>query len=131
MQDLEVQQILLEIVDYAMTTKLSEFRFIRNWDSYCFYKDRKSYYKVLIKILSKSCNTLFKNYCKDILLGEGNFNTLLAYQLLQRTILFYQQELATGIDMLDEYKAYLSKGNLIAALSGQWRENYNMRDFRE
>lgn len=127
----ETQQLLTTIIDYAKTAKLSEFRFIRNWSDYKFYKDQQSFLKPLVRGLYKTSDQLFKKYCKGVTIGEGNINQLLAYQQLQQITKFYQQELNTYTDMLDEYTSYLMKGHLMSAFLGEPRANADMHDFRE
>lgn len=126
----ETQQLLMNIIKYAKTAKLSEFRFIRNWSNYRFYKDQQSFLRPLVKGLYKTSKQLFKKYCKGVLAGEGNINQLLAYQQLCQITKFYQQELNIYTDMLDEYTSYLMKGHLISAFLGEPRADIDMYDFR-
>lgn len=130
MHDTEAQQLLLEIIEYAQEAKPSEFHLIVNWEDYKYYCGKARSYKLLVKGLNKSANRLFKKYCKSVTVGISNFTTLLAYQRLIQTLEFYQKELATVQDMIDEYITYLFDGNLFWSFIGFQRPDKDMRDFR-
>ena len=128
----ESQQILLNILDHAQTTKSMEFRFITDWSEFKFYWDKYSSTKLILRILYKCSKRLFKGYCKTIIAGTSDVNKLLAYQRLIRTISFYEKELATLKDMLDEYDAYLGEGHFMEAfIFGVTRPREDLRDFRK
>ena len=128
----ESQQILLEIINHAQTAKLTEFRFITNWAEFKFYWNKYSSTKLILRILRKCSKRLFKKYCKDVIAGISDVNTLLAYQKLIWTISFYEKELYTMNDMLDEYDTYLGEGHFLEAfLFGYPRLEEDLRDFRK
>jgi hypothetical protein len=131
MHDNETQQMILTIIEHAKTTKPTEFRFLRNWTDYRFYKGKLRSFKLLIKALNSGCDRLFKNYCSSVVSGEGDLNKLLAYQQMLEVIDFYQRELFTITDMLCEYDTYLMEGHLFWAFLGESRSDADMRDFRE
>ena len=131
MHNNEIQQMLMTIIEYAKSAKLSEFHFIRDWYDYRFCSAKCSSFKLLIKGLRKTSNRLFKKYCLSVASGEGNFNQLLAYQQLQQVIRFYQYELDNYTNMVHEYNAYLMDGHLISAFFGEFRADSDLHDFRE
>lgn len=131
MHNTEAQQLILTIIEHAQTSKPSEFHLLRNWTDYKHYKSKRSSFKLLIKVLQRVTDRLFKGYCKSIVAGNENFNKLLAYQQVQQTLSFYSQELLTITDMLDEYDAYLAKGNFFLSFFGEQRAEADMIDFRK
>lgn len=132
MHDIEAQQLLLEIIEHAQEAKPSEFRLITSLRDYKYYCGKVRSYKLLVKGLKKSTNRLFKKYCKSVTVGISNLTTLLAYQRLIQTLEFYQKELDTFVDMLDEYETYLFSGNLLWTIAmGIPRTEDQMRDYRK
>lgn len=131
MHDDEIKQLLITIIETAKTTKLSEFRFIRNWSDYRFCKGKRRSYKLLIQSLQRVSGRLFKKYCSGVVNGTNNINQLLAYQQLQETMQYYTSEYNTYTDMVFEYEAYLMEGNYLGALLGDIRPYDDLRDFRD
>ena len=114
----EAQQILEEILDYAENGEPIEFRLI---NSLADYRSRLISYKatkLVIKMLKQSSRQLFKTYCKDVTSGISDVTKLIAYSQLDDIILFYEQDLKTLDDMLNEYEDYLWHGNIFYALTG-------------
>jgi lipoate-protein ligase A len=132
MHDTEAQQLLLEIIEHAQEAKLSEFRLITSLGEHKYYRGKVRSYKLLVKGLKKSANRLFKKYCKSVTAGISNLTTLLAYQRLIQTLEFYQKELDTFVNMLDEYETYLFSGNIFWTIAmGMPRTEDQMRDYRK
>lgn len=130
--DTERQKLLLQIIEHAQEAKLSEFRLITDLADYRYYKGKYKSYKYLVKGLNKSAERCFKKYCNAVTSGVSNLTTLLAYQRLVQTSEFYQKELNTFADMLDEYDTYLFSGNLIwTYVLGCPRTEDQMRDYRK
>lgn len=118
MNDNETQQILEEILDYAENGEPIEFRLIK---SLADYRSRLISYKatkLVIKMLKQSSKSLFKTYCKDVTSGISDVTKLIAYSQLGDIIRFYEQDLKTLYDMLDEYEEYIWSGNLFYSLMG-------------
>lgn len=131
MKSTELHEIMLTIIDHALTAKSTEFRFLRNWSDYRFYKGQYKTLRLGISALERGANNLYKKYCKGVSEGQSNFNQLLAYQQLQDVIKFYYHELWTITEMIYEYEAYLLSGNYLWAFLGSTRTEEDMRDFRE
>lgn len=130
MPNSDVQQMLTTIIDHAQSSESFEFRFIDSWTAYKFYKDKRRSFRILVKALESGSERLLKNYCKKVISGTANLNSLLAYKQLLRIIDFYKQELNTITDMLDEYEAYLMHGNFFWSYLGEIRSVSDMYDFR-
>lgn len=131
MQDLEVQQMMLTIIEHAQSAKPTEFRFIGNWSEYRFYKGKRRFFKLLIKALQSGTSRLLKQYCASVVTGDTNFNKLLAYQQMQQVVSFYEHELQTVKDMIDEYETYLASGHFLWAFLGDPRAEEDLVDFRK
>jgi hypothetical protein len=131
MTNTEVQQMMLDIIKEAQSSKPMEFHLISNWTEYKFYKSKRKTFKLIIKALQSSTNRLLKNYCRAIVLDIADITKLLAYHQMQQTISFFQHEHATISDMLYEYNVYLSTGNFMWAFLGGQRSEADMQDFRK
>lgn len=131
MVNTEFQEMILKVIDYAETAKLSEFQLITTWAEYRKYKGKRKAFKLLVNGLHKSSDRLFKRYCRAITAGISNFTTLLAYQRLTATKNFYEQEIEILSDMIDEYETYLFSGGLFWAYMGFCRSEEDMVDFRK
>lgn len=127
----EFQEMILKIIEHAETAKLSEFQLITTWVEYRNYKGKRKAFKLLVKGLHKSSDRLFKKYCNAVTAGVSDFTTLLAYQRLIATKEFYEKEIETLTDMIDEYETYLFAGDLFWAFIGFRRREEDMLDFRK
>ena len=111
------EQLLQAILEHA-EGEPSEFRFINSLADYqgCLrlYKANK----LVISILKTASKKLFNAYCKTVTTGTSDVTQLLAYAQLNDVIAFYENELQTIYNMLDEYEEYLWSGNFWFALTG-------------
>lgn len=132
MLNTEAQELLLEILDHARETKPSEFRLLTDWESYRYCIKKRRSYKILVKGLKKSSDRMIKKYCKSVIAGISDLVTLLAYQRLVDAMNFYQKEVNTLSDMIDEYQTYMFSGNFFWAYVLQYpRAERDLRDFRK
>jgi hypothetical protein len=117
MNNISAEQLLQEILEQA-EGKPSEFRFIQSIFDYkgCLRQYKAT--KLVIKILKTASKRLYKAYCKAVTSGISDVTQLLAYAQLDDVIAFYENELKTIYNMLDEYEEYLWQGNFIYALLG-------------
>jgi hypothetical protein len=117
MNNISAEQLLQEILEHA-EEQPSEFRFIT---SLVDYRDCLRWYKatkIVIKILKVSSKKLYKAYCRTVTSGISDVTQLLAFAQLADVIAFYENELKTIYNMLDEYEEYLWQGNIFYALLG-------------
>jgi hypothetical protein len=114
----EAQQILEEILAQAEAGQSTEFRFITSWADFKACNRNYKANKIIIHMLKQSSKRLFKTYCKDVIAGISDVTKLLAYSQLDDIIDYYQKELKTLDDMLNEYEDYLWSGNILYALMG-------------
>lgn len=117
------QQILSEILAQAEKGESTKFRFITSWNDYLACRKLYKSNKLIIRILKSSSVRLFKTYRKDVIAGISDVTKLLAYCQLDDVIAFYNKELDTLDNMLDEYENYLCHGNFIYALLGGERDS--------
>jgi hypothetical protein len=111
------EQVLLAIIEQAQAEP-SKFRFIVSFADYRYCLSLYKSTKLVIKVLKVATKNLFKAYCKDVTSGISDFTQLVAYEELGEITDFYENELKTIYNMLDEYEEYLWAGNLIYALTG-------------
>lgn len=123
MTDSESKQLLLDIINKAQEGVHLPFRQIVAWGEFRFVELQAKSTKLVIRTLKASAKNLFKEYCKDVIDGTSEINKLLAYSELCDIIAFYEEELNTLKQMLDEYDEYLGDwGNFINAFLGGRRE---------
>lgn len=122
MTNTDAQELLLNILRQAEEGKSIEFRFITSW--YDFKDTIKDYRatKLIVRTLQDSAKNLFKSYCKAVSNGTADFTQLLAYYQLQDIIAFYEKDLSTLRDMLNEYDNYLGQGNFWFSFLGGIRD---------
>lgn len=127
----EVQQIIIQ----AQSGKHSEFRFLRTWSDYRFYKKQIKIVKQLQKSLTRGANEVLSKYTKSVLNETSEVTELLVYRTLVDTIAYYDEELKILLDITLEYEAYLMDGNFFYALLGNdyrpYDECYDRRGMRE
>ena len=122
MTDQETTQLILDILHKAQDGKAQPFRMILYWSEFSYYRKLKSSTKLIIKTLKTSATRLFKNYCKDVIAGISDLDTILAYTQLLDIISFYELELETLQSMLTEYTEYLEDGNFWYSFLGGRRD---------
>ena len=111
------EQLLLAIIEQAQTEP-SKFRFIVSWSDYMYCINLYKSTKLVIKVLKTASKNLFKVYCKDVTSGISDFTQLVAYEELCEITGFYENELRTIYNMLDEYEEYIWAGNFFYACMG-------------
>lgn len=105
------QQILADIIERAQKGEFSEFHYIASKYEFRIYSHNVRASKLIIKLLTRAANKLFKTYCKEIVSGNEDLEKLLAYAQMREIIEFYRVELQTFQSMIDEFEEYLRQGN--------------------
>jgi hypothetical protein len=123
MADQETIQVIQDIINRAQEGRAFPFRTIIYWSEFQYFKGYARSNKLIIKLLRTSANNLFKEYCKDVIAGISDITKILAYAQMLDIIAFYQKELETIQDMLDDYDEYLGNfWNFVNALFGERRD---------
>ena len=123
MQTAEVQQLIDDLINQAESGEHSEYKLITTWAEYRFYLGQQRSLKTVIKVLRNCSNFIFNLYCKEVELGTGDFNKMLAYSQLRDTIMYYDKEYQIIKKMNDEYDNYLGNWtNFFMAIAGHTRE---------
>ncbi len=123
MTDSESKQLLSDIINKAQEGIHLPFRPIVAWDEFRFIGLQAKSTKLVIRTLKASAKNLFKEYCNDVIVGISEINKLLAHSELCDIIAFYEEELNTLKQMLDEYDKYLGDwGNFLNAILGGRRD---------
>lgn len=122
MEPTDGQQIILEIIKQAQSCKPTKFHFITTIEECLGYYQHIDSTKVIIKVLKRASDKLFKNYCKNVSTGAACVEELIAFTEIREITDFYKTELATFSEMVDEYKDYLRAGNFFRALMGEHRD---------
>ena len=130
MNDNELQQLMLSFFKQAQEGKFTKFHVITNWSDYKSYKKKCKSYKVLVKILKRSIKRLYTKCCNEISEGVTDINKLIAYKQLELITKFYENEICTITEMLQEYRIYLLNGYYFNAVCGAVRSVESIIDFR-
>ena len=107
MTDQETTQLIREIMNKALEGKAQVFRPILYWREFRYYHRQAISTKLIIKTLKSSANNLFKEYCRDVIHGISDATKLLAYIQILDIKAFYENEIDTIKQMLDDYDKYL------------------------
>lgn len=123
MTDYETELLVQDIINKAMEGEPLPFRPILYWGEFRFYRKLSVSTKLVIKTLKTSANELFKSYCKDVIAGISDVTKMLAYSQLLDMTAFYENDLNTIQQMLDDYDEYLGDWRkFFGALLGERRE---------
>lgn len=122
MNDIETKQLILDILNKAQEGKSFKFQYIGSWHEFRYYTKLIKSNKLIVKTLQTSANNLFSEYCKDVTSGISDVNKLLAYSQLRDVITFYEDDVNTLQQMLDEFDEYVEKGNFLYTILGGERE---------
>ena len=122
MDNTETTQLVLDILEKAQSNNHQPFQFILCWREFAYYRKLTVSTQLIIKTLQDSATGLFKEYCKDVIAGISDVDKLLAYLQLLDIKAFYEQDLKTIQQMLNEYTEYLEKGNFWYSFLGGMRE---------
>jgi hypothetical protein len=118
MDDKFAQQLTLEILRQVEERRFTQFRLLGNWQEYQLCQQSIISTKLVIKVLRQSASNLFKQYCKTVITGISDIYQLMAYTQLKEAEVFYNTELDTFGNMVDEYEDYLRHGNFLYAYTG-------------
>ena len=118
MNDIETKQLILDILNKAQEGKSFKFQYICSWHEFRYYTKLIKSNKLIVKTLQTSANNIFREYCKDVISGISDVNKLLAYSQLRDVITFYEGDVNTLQQMLDEFDEYVEKGNFLYTILG-------------
>ena len=119
------KHLVLDILEQAQKNNFIEFKYIRTWEEFQYYRRLKISTKLIIKTLKASSNKLFKKYCKDVTFGISDVKQLLAYAQLRDIQAFYEKDFNTLQQMLEDYSDYLSQGNFWYSFLGGYRSTWD------
>ena len=105
------EDFVADLISNAEQAKHQQFRFITCWEAYKYYRKLRWSHILLVKGLKESTNKIFKKHCKAVRAGNSDILTMIAYCTVKNVLSFYEEELNTITDMLDEYECYLLRGN--------------------
>ena len=117
MNHTDAEQLLQAILNNA-EAEPSEFRFITSWADFVYCHRQYKANKLIINILKKASSNLFKDYCRTVTSGISDVTQLIAFTQLGDVIAYYEAELKTLDEMLDEYEDYLWSGNFFYSFLG-------------
>jgi hypothetical protein len=126
------EELFKALVEKALSEEHNAWEFIKNpieWS--VIHKTKTGLYKI-IELFKRVSKNLYKAYCKQVKLNNQDFGMLSALKQYEHCCSFYEQELATVLDMLAEYRAYLCQGHFIEQFIYQRnRESWHLWDHRQ
>lgn len=123
MNDADATLLLTDIINKAIEGRAFPFRTIRYWSEFRYYWRWIKSTRLIIKTLRHSADSLFVEYCEDVIAGVSDVMKLLAYQQLLDIIAFYETDLTTVRSMIDDYDKYLGEGNFWYSFLGGRRDD--------
>ncbi len=122
-QDNELTTLVQDIINKALKGDSHPFRPILYWSEFMYYRGWIRATKLVIRTLKTSADKVFKDYCKDVIAGISDITKILAYRQLLDIAAFYENDLNTVQQMLNDYDEYLGNfRNFVGALFGERRE---------
>lgn len=110
----EKERLFKELIIKALDNgEQSKFDFIKNYNEYRAVKVCQSSLKKVIKMFDQIAQAVQNEYIELVLRGKDDFNLLYIFRQYLEVKRFYEQELTTANDMLDEYDNYTWSGHLI------------------
>jgi hypothetical protein len=127
----EQEELYEALTEKALSGEHTAFEFIRNTAEWGVLCKAKSGLNKVIELYELIRRNIYKTYCKQILVGEQDFNLIYALRQIMECKTFYEDELLIIKDMLSEYDAYLGSGHFMQQfLFGMDRETWHMWDHR-
>jgi hypothetical protein len=124
-------EMLLQLIERARTKDYTKFRYLHNWKEYRYIRQTKKTLELTISALQKAGDNTLKSYCREVKRGTSEITKLVAFNVLNNTLKFYEEELGIINHMLYEYEAYLLEGNYVSAFLGSERSNDEFWDHKE
>jgi uncharacterized protein YktA (UPF0223 family) len=110
----EEERLFKELIVKALDSgEQSKFEFIKNYSEYRAVKICQSSLKKVIKMFDRIAKAIHSEYNELVLCGKDDFNLLCVFRQYLEVKRYYEQELATANDMLDEYDNYTWSGHLV------------------
>lgn len=127
----EQEELFKALTEKALHNEHNKFEFIKTiTEVRIMIATKHGLYKIL-NLYNLIIKNLYKEYCKQVLLGTADFNLLYALRQYKECKVFYETELKTVQDMLGEYEAYISRGHFLDQwLFGRTRESWQLWDHR-
>ena len=121
MTDQDSKLIIQDIINKAQGPA-QPFRPILYWSEYRYYQRVQLSNKLIIRALWSSAESLFTEYCLNVVTGTQDVSKLFAYSQLLDIKAFYERDLDTVKRMLDDYTAYILEGNFFYSFFGGRRD---------
>ena len=126
------EQLMKELCTTALAGKHNSFEYIKSVREWYVAHKAKTGLRKIVEIFDEACHKSFNAYCKAVEKGEADFSLLYQFTQFRACRDFYEQELQTIKDMLNEYWTYVDSGNwLNQFLFFKTREFWELHDFRK
>ena len=121
---------LFNLMEVAAKGEHTKFEFIKSLDGWRAARVVRRVLKKTAKAFRAGADNAVDRYLDQI--AKGNYKTELYEAALayEKYAAFYEKELDTVEDMLDEFYCYFFKGHIIHILLGGQRHVYDLLDYR-
>lgn len=127
----EQEELYEALTEKALSGEHTKFEYVRNITEWGVLRKAKSGLKKVIELYELIKSSMYKTYCKQVLVGEQDFNLIYSLRQIMECKVFYENELLIVQDMLEEYDAYVGSGHFMdQVLFGRNRETWHMWDHR-
>jgi hypothetical protein len=132
MSTTDQEELFKLLTEKALTDEHNAWEFIKNPTEWSLMRKTKAGLYKVIELYERVYKKVYQEYCKQVSKNVHDFTMLVALKQYQHCIDFYTQELATTLDMLEEYQAYLWQGHFFTQFVYQRdREVWHMWDHRQ
>ena len=124
------EKLFVQLMEKALQNQKSEFQFLGSLEDMLAARQYVRGVKKVLKIFNRVEKKTFKSYLKLVDTDNTDLGVLIALKQFDQCITFYKKEMEIALDMLDEYRAYVTGGHIIDTLLGRPRHEEDLRDFR-
>jgi predicted alpha-1,6-mannanase (GH76 family) len=124
------EEFFSELVTRALTSKQSNFEFIRSWRERLAVKVQRFQTEAVVKVFKNLYDATYKTYIDQVTIGNQDLQTILALKQFKQCLKYYEREWEIAQEMLDEHWSYIWCGHLLDTLVGNYRPDQDLVDHR-
>lgn len=125
------RSILSELLAATEKNEHSRFELLRNFKDYLAARYVRYSLILLVSDLDRNAEKLFNKYCRLQAKGTDDVSMLLAYNCLNKILVFYKEELRIAEELVNEFNSYMFSGNFISMITGKTRPIEDLHDYRK
>ena len=126
------EELFKNLLDTALSGRHTDFEFLKSFAELRVMQTTRRGLKKIIILFNSLADELYNTYCKEVLLGTNTLDMLYVMSQYRKCAQFYQEELHTAEEMVEEYWCFVRAGHwLDQFLFFKPRECWDMWDFRK